>query len=141
MLCLSPLSCILLCFFIRPSFRAADALAMATARIASLEAELEASRKAWDTSTAAKATAEKLAKAATAKAKKAKKVLADANQGRLQREKAIADRLNRISALAGGNCLSAFSLSVCLSCWWFTCYLFVSACREDWGILGAATAD
>jgi hypothetical protein len=81
------------------------------------------------------------AKAAMAKAKKAKKALADANKGHIQREEAIADRLNQISALAGGNCLSAFSLSVCLSCWWFTCYLFVSVGRKDWGILGAATAD
>jgi hypothetical protein len=66
--------------------RDADALAMANARIASLEAKLEASQKAWDVATAAKATAEKSAKAAMAKAKKAKKVLADANQGRIQRE-------------------------------------------------------
>jgi hypothetical protein len=73
-------------FFIRlflPLFRAADALAAANARIASLEAKLEASQKAWDAATAAKATAEKSAKAATAKAKKAEKALADANQGRL----------------------------------------------------------
>jgi CHASE3 domain sensor protein len=83
-------------------------LATANARIASLEAELEASRKAWDAATAAKAIAEKSAKAATAKAKKAEKALADANQGRLQREDAIADRLNQILALAGGKCLSAF---------------------------------
>jgi hypothetical protein len=65
--------------------RAADALVTANARIASLEAELEAFQIAWDVSTAAKATAEKSAKAAMAKAKKAKKALADANQGRIQR--------------------------------------------------------
>jgi hypothetical protein len=51
-------------------FCAADALAMANARIASLEAELEASQKAWDVVTAAKATPEKSAKVAMAKAKK-----------------------------------------------------------------------
>jgi hypothetical protein len=56
---------------------------MANARIASLEAELEASQKAWHVATAAKPAAEKSAKAAKAKAKKAEKALADANQGRL----------------------------------------------------------
>jgi hypothetical protein len=48
-------------------------LATANARIASLEAELEASQKAWDVAAAAKATAKKFAKAAMAKAKKAEK--------------------------------------------------------------------
>jgi hypothetical protein len=66
-------------------FHAADALAIANAHIASLEAELEASQKAWDIATAAKAAAEKTAKAAATKAKEAKKVLADANQGRIGR--------------------------------------------------------
>jgi hypothetical protein len=51
-------------------FRTADALSTANARIASLKAKLEASRKAWDVATAAKAAAEKSAKAAVAKAKK-----------------------------------------------------------------------
>jgi hypothetical protein len=92
---------------------AADALAMANARIASLEAELEASQKAWDVATAAKATAEKSAKAATTKAKKAEKALADANQERIQREEAITKRLNQVSALAGGKYLSALFI-VCL---------------------------
>jgi hypothetical protein len=63
-------------------FHATDALATANARIASLEAEPEASQKTWDIATAAKATAEKTAKAAMTKAKKAEKALADANQGR-----------------------------------------------------------
>jgi hypothetical protein len=62
---------------------AADALATANACIASLEAELEASQKSWDVATAAKASAEKSAKAATTKAKKAEKALADANQERI----------------------------------------------------------
>jgi hypothetical protein len=77
-------------------FHAADALATANARIASLEAKLEASQKAWDVATAAKATAEKTAKAAATKVKKAEKALADANQGRIQREEAITECLNRI---------------------------------------------
>jgi CHASE3 domain sensor protein len=94
-------------------FRAADALATANAHIASLEAELEASQKAWDVAAAAKATAEKSAKAAMAKAKKAEKALADANQGRIQREEAITDRLDQISALAGGEYPSTLFI-VCL---------------------------
>jgi hypothetical protein len=75
-------------------FHVVDALAAANARIASHEAKLEASQKAWDVATAAKATAEKSAKAATTKAKKAKRALADANQGRIQKEEAITKRLN-----------------------------------------------
>jgi chromosome segregation ATPase len=94
----------------------ADALTAANARIASLEAELNASRKAWDTATAAKAAAEKSAKSAVAKAKKAEKALADADQGRVQREQAITKRLNQISTLAGGKycvvCLFAH-FSIC----------------------------
>jgi hypothetical protein len=88
-------------------------LATANARIASLEAELKASQKAWDVATAAKATAEKSAKAAMAKAKKAEKALADANQGHIQREEAITDRLDQISALAGGEYFSILHI-VCL---------------------------
>jgi chromosome segregation ATPase len=100
-----------------PFFKATDALATANARIASLEAELEASQKAWDAATAAKATAEKNAKAAATKAKKAEKALADANQGRIQREEAVTERLNQILALVGGEYLSTlFLLSACLSC-------------------------
>jgi hypothetical protein len=86
---------------------------MANARIASLEAELEASQKAWDVATPAKAATEKSAKPAATKAKKAEKALADANQGRIQREEAITKRLNQVSALAGGKYLSALFI-VCL---------------------------
>jgi hypothetical protein len=77
-------------------------LTTANARIASLEAELEASRKAWDVATAAKVAAEKSAKSAAAKEKKAEKALADADQGHVQREQARAKCLNQISTLAGG---------------------------------------
>jgi hypothetical protein len=42
-----------------------------------------------------------------AKAKKAEKALADADQGRIQREQAITKRLNQVSALVGGKYLSA----------------------------------
>jgi hypothetical protein len=74
----------------------------ANARISSLEAKLEASKKAWDVAAAAKTTTEKSTKSALARAKKAEKALADANQGRIQREQAITERLNKILALAGG---------------------------------------
>jgi hypothetical protein len=79
-----------------------DALSAANARISSQEAELEASRKAWDVAAAAKTTAEKSTKSALAKAKKVEKALIDANQERIQREQAVTKRLNQISALTGG---------------------------------------
>jgi hypothetical protein len=65
------------CFLFTFTFPA-DALMAANARISSLEAELNASRKAWDTATAAKVAAEKSAKSAVTKVKKAEKALADA---------------------------------------------------------------
>jgi hypothetical protein len=77
-----------------------ETLATANARIASLEAELKASQKAYDAATAAKAIAEKSQKSAIAKAKKAEKALADANQEHAQREQAVAERLHTISAAA-----------------------------------------
>jgi septal ring factor EnvC (AmiA/AmiB activator) len=101
--CLICLSLVLYSAFF-PLFRVADALSAANARISSLEAELEASRKVWDVVTAAKATAENSTKSATAKAKKAEKALADADRARAQREQAITNRLNQILALAGGKC-------------------------------------
>jgi hypothetical protein len=51
------------------------ALKAANARVASLEAELEASRTTFDAATAAKVNAEKSAKSALAKAKKSRKGL------------------------------------------------------------------
>jgi hypothetical protein len=77
-------------------------LEAANARISSLEAELEASKKAWDAATAAKTTAEKATKSALAKAKKAEKALSDVNKEHRQREQAVTERLNKMSALAGG---------------------------------------
>jgi chromosome segregation ATPase len=77
-------------------------LTAANARIASLEAELDASRKAWDIATAAKVAAEKTAKSAETKAKKAEKALANADQRRFRREQTIAKLLDKISALVGG---------------------------------------
>jgi hypothetical protein len=84
-------------------------LEAANARISSLEAELEASRKAWDAATAAETTAEKATKSALARAKKAEKALSDANKEHTQREQAVTERLNKMSALAGGE-YHAFSL-------------------------------
>jgi hypothetical protein len=79
--------------FLSP-FCAADALSVANACISSLEAELEASRKAWDVSATAKTAAEKSTKLAVAKAKKVEKALADADRECVQREQAITKRLN-----------------------------------------------
>jgi septal ring factor EnvC (AmiA/AmiB activator) len=90
-----------LCFFIRLSFPFLH-WAAANARISSLEAELKASRKAWDAATAAKTTAEKSTKSALARAKKVEKALSDANKEHIQREQAVTERLNKIYALAGG---------------------------------------
>jgi hypothetical protein len=67
----------------------------------SLEAELEASRKAWDAATATKTTTEKSTKSALARAKKAEMALFDANKEHLHREQAVTEWLNKMSALAG----------------------------------------
>jgi hypothetical protein len=77
-------------------------LAAANAHVSSLEAELEASRKAFDAATAAKTSAEKSSKLALARSKKAEKALSDANNAHLQREQAVTKRFNKMSALAGG---------------------------------------
>jgi hypothetical protein len=61
-----------------------DALAIANARIASLEAELEVSRRAFDAATAAKTNAEKSSESALDKAKKMEKSLTDLKKERTQ---------------------------------------------------------
>jgi phage terminase Nu1 subunit (DNA packaging protein) len=78
------------------------ALKAANARISSLEAKLDASKTAFDAATAAKVNAEKSTKSAFGKAKKAEKDLSNANKEHLQREQAVAERLNQMSAAAGG---------------------------------------
>jgi hypothetical protein len=78
------------------------ALKAANARISSPEAELDASRTAFDVATTAKVNAEKSAKSAFAKVNKAEKDLANANKEHLQREHAVAERLNQMSTAAGG---------------------------------------
>jgi hypothetical protein len=56
------------------------ALTSAHARILVLEAELTATREAWESANAANVSAEKDAKSAETKAKKAEKALANADQ-------------------------------------------------------------
>jgi hypothetical protein len=75
---------ILCCLSDSLSSSSVAALATANARIASLEAELSASQKAYDVAAAAKANAEKSQKSALGKAKKAEKALADANKEHAQ---------------------------------------------------------
>jgi hypothetical protein len=67
-----------------------------------LEAELDASRKAWDIATTAKVATEKTAKSAETKAKKAEKALVTADQKGAQRDRTVVEHLDRISALFGG---------------------------------------
>jgi hypothetical protein len=93
-------ACLSLLPFLTVSF--SGALKVAHARIASLEAELEASRTAFDATTAAKVNAEKSSKSALAKAKKAEKDLGIAKKEHLQREQAMAERVNQMSTAAGG---------------------------------------
>jgi hypothetical protein len=90
-------------------------LAAANARIASLEAELRASQKAYDAAAAAKVTAEKSQKVALGKAKKAERALADANKEHAQREQAVAERLHTMSTAAESKYFS-------------TCLLFFNFC-------------
>jgi hypothetical protein len=90
-------------------FRIVDALTATNARIASLKAELDASRKASDIATAAKVAAE-TAKSAKTKAKKAEKALVTADQKCAQRDRTVAERLDKISALFGSkHCIVIFS--------------------------------
>jgi hypothetical protein len=81
-----------------------DALTTANARIAALEAKLNASREAWEGANVAKVVAEKATKSTETKAKKAKKALADADQKQVRREQMIAEHLDKILALVGSKC-------------------------------------
>jgi septal ring factor EnvC (AmiA/AmiB activator) len=112
LLCLYDLVLSCLSDFLLSSF--VETLATANARIASLEAELKASQKAYDAATAAKAAAEKSQKSALARAKKAEKALADSHQEHAQREQAVAERLHTMSAAAESKltCL-LFSFPMC----------------------------
>jgi hypothetical protein len=118
----------------------AAALAIANARIASLEAELNTSRKAYDVAAAAKASAEKSQKSALGKAKKAEKALADANKEHAQWEQAVADHLHTMSTAAEskyctlssifGFCCATTLVDTCL----LFSFLFACYCAEFTGI-------
>jgi hypothetical protein len=133
------LACCLTFFF--PPCCLADALAIANARISSLEAELSVARKAFDAATTAKVSAEKSNKSALTKAKKAEKALADAKKEHLQREQAVAERLNTMSAAAGGIyyifllfccCFTFFLLLADI--FLFCCFLFPWSYRMHQGV-------
>jgi hypothetical protein len=125
------------CGFLLPFlflFCIVDALTAANARIASLEAELNASIEAWDIATAAKVAAKKTTKSAETKAKKAEKELADADQRRVRREQTIAKRLDKISVLVGGKCRVVPFLST-RSCFYlliFACFLLSLSSVLQW---------
>jgi hypothetical protein len=111
-------------------------LEAANAPISFLEAELDASRKSWDAATAAKTTAEKSTKSAVARAKKAEKALSNANKEHIQREQAVIERLNKMSALAGGEYLFPVSLGylfLYLLMRLFLCLFFLD-CVERTGV-------
>jgi hypothetical protein len=105
----------------------AATLAAANARIASLEAELKASQKAYDAATAAKAIAEKSQKSALTRAKKTERALADAQKENTQREQAVAERLHTMSSAVERKFfdLSSIFISYCASVLVDTC-LFLS---------------
>jgi hypothetical protein len=116
------------------------ALATANARITSLEAELNASQKAYDVAAAAKANAEKSQKSALGKAKKAEKALADANKEHAQCEQAMAEHLHTMSTAAESKhfALSSFFDFCCTvvlvdTCLFFS-FLFAFYCAEFTGI-------
>jgi hypothetical protein len=101
------------------------ALAIANARIASLEAELNASRKAYDVAAAAKANAEKSQKAALGKAKKVEKALAEANKEHALREQAVAERLHTMSTAAESKFFDFCCIGVPIVTYLFFSFLFV----------------
>jgi hypothetical protein len=92
------------------------ALTAANARISALEAEVNATRGAWEGANAAKVAAKKAPKSAEIKAKKAEKAPADADQKRVQREQAIAEHLNKISVLVGSKCSVALFCLLAHTC-------------------------
>jgi hypothetical protein len=85
------------------------ALAAALARVAALEAELKTFSEALKDANTAKVSAKKAAKETEARAKKAKKALAEANQKQSKWEQVVVGRLDKISTSVGSKC---FTLSL-----------------------------
>jgi hypothetical protein len=125
-----------LIFFFPPCYPVA-ALSTANARISSLEAKLSASRKAFDAVTAAKVNAENSNKSALAKAKKAVKALSDANKEHLQREQAVAERLNMMSAAARGTHCTFLLLLLLLFDLFVFLYLIIYSSSAVFCLLGS----
>jgi hypothetical protein len=120
-------------------------LAAANARISALEAELNATREAWEGANATKVATKKVAKSAETKAKKAEKALSDADQKRVQRKQAIAERLDKISVLVGSKCcvcLFWLLAQICIADI-FVCFLWLVSLwckRENWSVLKTLAA-
>jgi hypothetical protein len=112
------------CLFDFLSSSAVAALATDNARIASLEAELSASQKAYDVAAAAKANTEKSQKSALGKAKKAEKALANVNKEYTQREQAVIERLRTMSATAEGKCFALPFISTPIALLYFLILFF-----------------
>jgi hypothetical protein len=82
-----------------------------------------------------------------ARAKKAEKALADANKERIQRDQAVTERLNKMSALGGGKChalpffveLTKF-LYLLICALFFPVFASLVACRTYWGVFGISAA-
>jgi hypothetical protein len=108
------------------------ALKVANACIASLEAELEASRTAFDAATATKVNAEKSANSALAKANNAEKDMGTAKKEHLQREQAVVERLNQMSAAAGGTHYTFFHFVSFLALLCLLMYSFSSVLLFPW---------
>jgi chromosome segregation ATPase len=88
------------------------ALAMAHARITTLEAKLKVCTKALNDANAAKVSAERAAKSAETRAKKSEKALADANKKQTKWDQSMVKRLDEISVSVGSKCF-ILSLDTC----------------------------
>jgi hypothetical protein len=112
---------------------------VANARISALEAKHNAAREAWEGANTAKFAVEKIAKSAETKAKKAEKALSDADQKRVQRERAIAERLDKILVLVCSKChVALFWLlaQICMTDILFSFFgLFLCGAAEKIGVI------
>jgi hypothetical protein len=99
------------------------ALATAHDRIAALEVKLKDSTEALRDANAAKVSSKKAAEVTEARAKKAKKALAEANKKQSKREQTVVERLDEISTSVGSKyfilslgILLEFHLLACFAC-------------------------